>query len=110
MPTHRFSTGNSKTIIAFDDEWRVADNLVATLGLRLDRNNIVGTTYSPRAALIWSASPATTLKALYGRAHRAPNAFERDYSDGFAQVANTSLTGESVDTLELVKAGRGFVV
>ena len=84
------------------DEWRVADNLVATLGLRLDRNNIVGTTYSPRAALIWSASPATTLKALYGRAHRAPNAFKRDYADGLAQVANTTLTGESVDTLELV--------
>lgn len=84
------------------DEWRVADSLVATLGLRIDRNNVIGNTYSPRAALIWTASPATTFKALYGRAHRAPNAFERDYTDGFAQVANPALKGETIDTLELV--------
>ena len=83
-------------------EWRVADALVATLGTRFDRNNIMGNSFSPRAAIIWSASPATTLKALYGRAHRAPNAYERDYSDGFAQVANPGLRGETIDTLELV--------
>ena len=32
----------------------------------------------------------------------APNAYERDYSDGFAQVANPALKGEHIDTLELV--------
>ena len=84
------------------DEWRVADSLTATLGLRLDRNNATGNKLSPRAALIWRASPATTVKALYGRAHRAPNAFERDHGDGVSQVANLSLKGESIDTLELV--------
>jgi iron complex outermembrane receptor protein len=84
------------------DEWRIADTLIATLGLRGDRNNVTGTKLSPRAALIWQASPTTTLKALYGRAHRAPNAYERDYDDGFAQVGNPALRGESVDTLEIV--------
>ena len=84
------------------DEWRVTDSLVATLGVRFDRNNIMGSTFSPRAALIWGVSPVTTVKALYGRAHRAPNAYERDYSDGFAQVANPALKGETIGTLELV--------
>ena len=84
------------------DEWRMADALTATLGLRVDRNNVSGTNTSPRAALIWQAAPATTLKALYGRAYRAPNAYERDYADGVAQVANPMLKGESIDTLELV--------
>ena len=84
------------------DEWRIADTLTATLGLRVDRNNVTGTKSSPRAALIWQATPATTIKALYGRAHRAPNAYERDYADGLAQVANPALQGESIDTLELV--------
>lgn len=84
------------------DEWRVCETLTATLGLRLDRNNLTGTQASPRAALIWQAGPATTLKALYGRAHRAPNANERDYDDGVAQVANPALGGETIDTLELV--------
>ena len=84
------------------DEWRVADNLSATLGLRFDRNNFTGNKLSPRAALIWTPAPATTLKALYGRAHRAPNVFERDHGDGVSQAANLQLKGESIDTLELV--------
>ena len=84
------------------DEWRVTDTLSATLGLRVDRNNATGTQSSPRAGLIWQATSVTTLKALYGRAHRAPNTFERDYTDGLTQVANPALTGETIDTLELV--------
>jgi outer membrane receptor protein involved in Fe transport len=84
------------------DEWHLSDSLLATLGLRLDRNDVTGTQSSPRAALIWQAMPDTTLKMLYGRAHRAPNAYERDYDDGFAQIGNPMLRGESIDTLELV--------
>ena len=84
------------------DEWRLAPALTATLGLRLDRNHATGTNLSPRAALIWQASADSTLKALYGRAHRAPNAYERDYDDGLAQVGNPALRGERIDTFELV--------
>ena len=84
------------------DEWRLTGTLTATLGLRADRSSTTGNTISPRAALIWQATAATSLKALYGRAHRAPNAYERDYDDGFALVANAALTGERIDTLELV--------
>lgn len=84
------------------DEWRVAPTLSATLGLRVDRNDVTGTQISPRAALIWQAAANTHLKALYGRAHRAPNAYERDYDDVFALVANPALQGERIDTLEIV--------
>lgn len=84
------------------DEWRVADTLTATLGLRLDHNTTTGSKLSPRGALIWQASPESTVKLLYGRAHRAPNAYERDYDDGLAQVANPALRGERIDTVELV--------
>ncbi|MFA6465488.1 MAG: TonB-dependent receptor [Desulfurivibrionaceae bacterium] len=84
------------------DEWRLNDTWSATLGLRVDRNDITGTELSPRAGLIWQTTSATTLKALYGRAHRAPNAYEQAYDDGVAQVANPALEGETIDTLELV--------
>lgn len=84
------------------DEWQVSETLAATLGLRVDRNDKTGTSYSPRAALIWRPRSTTAVKALYGRAHRAPNAFERDYDDGLAQVANPALRGERIDTVELV--------
>lgn len=84
------------------DEWRLADTLLGTLGIRLDQSQVGGAKLSPRVALIWQASQRTTLKALYGRAYRAPNAYERDYSDGITQVANPGLRGESIDTEELV--------
>ena len=55
-----------------------------------------------RAALIWQATPKTTFKALYGRAHRSPNSYERDYNDGAFQVASPELHSEFIDTAELV--------
>ena len=84
------------------DDWTLSNSLSATLGLRLDRNNVTGNALSPRVALIWKVTPETTLKALYGQAHRAPNVFERDFSDGASQVANPALGGETIDTVELV--------
>jgi iron complex outermembrane receptor protein len=83
------------------DEWSISKTLAATLGLRFDRNDVNGTKLSPRTALIWQATPTTTVKALYGRAYRAPNAYERDYGDGLTQASNPALRGEAVDTLEL---------
>ena len=86
----------------FQDEWQFAERWTSILGLRLDRNDAAGNQISPRLGLIWQASPASTLKLLYGRAHRAPNAYERDYDDAVAQIANRGLGGETVDTYELV--------
>jgi iron complex outermembrane receptor protein len=84
------------------DEWRVGESLAATLGLRIDRDDATGAKTSPRLGLIWQAASATTLKALYGVAHRTPNSYERDYDDGVTQVSNLALHGETIDTLELV--------
>lgn len=84
------------------DEWHLSDTWSTTLGLRVDDNDVTGTQLSPRVALIWQATPVTTLKALYGRAYRPPNAYERDYGADGMQAANPNLSGESIDTLELV--------
>ncbi|WP_345789919.1 TonB-dependent receptor [Nitrosomonas sp. JL21] len=84
------------------DEWRITDTLSATAGLRYDYNQWIGNRLSPRGALIWQATPKATFKALYGRAHRSPNSYERDYGDGVSQVANPGLHSEAVDTAELV--------
>ena len=84
------------------DEWRINDRWALTLGLRYDHNNWIGNRLSPRAAIIWQATPKATFKALYGRAHRAPNAYERNYDDRVSQVANPGLQSEYVDTAEIV--------
>ncbi len=87
--------------VYLQDEWTLAPDLSATAGLRLDRSSTTANALSPRVGVIWSASPRTTLKALYGRAHRAPNAFERDFTyEG--QAPNPALEVEKVDTIELV--------
>ena len=84
------------------DEWRVTDGVVTTFGLRVDRSELTNATISPRLAFIWQPTRDTTLKALYGQAQRAPNAFERDYSDGISQMANPALRGEKIETMEWV--------
>ncbi len=101
VDTEVLGTGWRAGIYA-QDEWRLSDTWSTTLGLRVDRNDVTGTQLSPRAALIWQATPVTTLKALYGRAHRAPNASEGAFDDGVSLIANPGLTGERIDTLELV--------
>ena len=88
--------------IYFQDEWRFADAWTSIVGLRADHSSVGGSPLSPRLGLIWQAAPATTLKMLYGRAHRAPNAYERDYDDPVSQLANPGLGSETVDTYELV--------
>ncbi len=84
------------------DEWRLSDAFAATLGLRADHNDLTGTKLSPRLGLIWNASARNTLKLLYGRAHRAPNAYQAFYDEPGFQNANPDLGGEVVDTTELV--------
>ncbi len=86
------------------DEWRMSESLVATLGLRVDRNSANGTQSSPRAALIWQAAPASTLKLMAGRAHRAPNTAERDWAFGEdgSPMLKPAIDSEIIDTLELV--------
>jgi iron complex outermembrane receptor protein len=91
----------SRLGLYLQDEWRIAPTLRATLGLRVDRNSATGTQHSPRAALIWQASGQTTLKALYGRAYRAANVYERDYEDPLWK-SNPALRGEAIGTLEVV--------
>lgn len=88
--------------VYLQDEWRIDDKWTATLGLRADRDSGRSLQTSPRVALIWQATVGTTLKALAGRARRAPNVFESDYDDGRTQVRNPTLKGEFVDTVELV--------
>jgi iron complex outermembrane receptor protein len=84
------------------DEWQIRPNFAVTLGLRNDSDGVASNRLNPRAALIWQATPATVIKTLYGRAHREPNAFERFYDDGATLIANPTLGGERIDTLELV--------
>jgi len=73
-----------------------------TLGLRYDNYETFGGTTNPRAALVFALAPESSLKILYGKAFRAPNAYELYYSDGGqTQKASPDLKPEALDSYEL---------
>ena len=85
------------------DEFKIIDNLILNAGVRYDDYDTFGDTTNPRVALIYNPFEETTFKAIYGRAFRAPNAYELYYHDGEETAkANPDLEPETVDTFELV--------
>jgi iron complex outermembrane receptor protein len=84
------------------DEFRIKDHLILNAGVRHDDYDTFGGTTNPRLALIYGAPEKTTLKVLYGRAFRAPNAYELYYDDGsISQKANPGLEPETIQTYEV---------
>ncbi len=58
--------------VFIQDEIALATEWALTLGARLDDHEIFGRETSPRAWLVWRATPELTFKAGYGEAFRAP--------------------------------------
>lgn len=83
------------------DEFRLSKDLILNAGVRYDDFTTFGGTVNPRAALIYQASEATTLKLLYGRAFRAPNAYENFYESSINK-RNPDLGPETIHASELV--------
>lgn len=88
------------------DEWRVAPRLLASVGLRHDEDETFGGTTNPRLALVYTVGARSAVKLLYGRAFRAPTAYELDYQDGgLSTKAPGSLKPETVESYEAVFEG-----
>lgn len=84
------------------DEVRLGDAVVVTLGARYDWYDTFGGTVNPRAALVWSPGGTTDVKLLYGTAFRAPNSYELYYSDGEFYKPNPEIEPERIVTYEAV--------
>lgn len=54
------------------DELPLATHLALTAGLRADHHEFFGTEWSPRAYLVWEATPELIVKGGYGHAFKAP--------------------------------------
>ena len=96
-------TGN-RVGVYLQDEITLRQDLLLNAGARYDRNSSTSEgSINPRVALIHKASEATTLKAMVGKAFRAPNAYELYYqllSTG-GQKSNPNLKSERIRTQEL---------
>ena len=92
--------------IYLQDEIDLKDNLVFTLGARLDDHSVVGQEISPRASVVWNTTDKLTLKASYGHGFKAPNIKQgsSDYvfSLGTIKISgNGDLKPETNDAFEL---------
>ena len=85
------------------NELRISSKLLLNAGVRHDAYESFGGTTNPRAALIYNLDQSTTLKALYGRAFRAPNLYELYSQDGgLTQKPNPTLRPETIESYELM--------
>lgn len=83
------------------DDVRLTDGISAVVGARADYWTLDGWSAHPRVGLIVQPDVDTSVKLLYGSAYRAPNAYERFYTQGTA-VANPLIRPERLRTGELV--------
>lgn len=83
------------------DEIALSSSVMAYTGLRVDHYQSFGAAATPRVGLIYTPAAGTTIKAIAGRAFRAPNAYEMYYS-GFDYQPNPNLKPEHITTLELI--------
>jgi outer membrane receptor protein involved in Fe transport len=78
------------------DEWHWTPSLTLNYGLRFDHYSAFssGTQWSPRANLVWTAQPGTTVHAGYAR-YFSPPPFELVGSETIARFQGTSAAPET---------------
>ena len=92
-------SGNAVRGVYGQADWSVQSNLIVSAGLRYDHYSTFGGSTNPRVGVIYQPWASTTTKVLYGRAFRAPNAYETHYLS-FGQNPNPNLGPETIETYE----------
>jgi iron complex outermembrane receptor protein len=83
------------------DQIKLAKNLNLTAGLRYDHYSVFGSAVSPRFALVYRYSTASSVKLLYNEAFRIPNIYESFYESYNSQKTNPDIRAERIHTVEL---------
>lgn len=77
-----------------EDEWRFTDSLALTLGARHDDHSVFGAHFSPRAYLVWNATPQWTLKGGVSQGFKTPRLEQLASGiNGFGNQGRTPLLG-----------------
>jgi outer membrane receptor for ferrienterochelin and colicins len=77
-----------------EDEWRFTDTLALTIGGRLDDHSTFGDHFSPRAYLVWNASPNWTVKGGVSQGFKTPRLEQLASGiNGFGNQGRTPLLG-----------------
>ncbi len=97
-------SGEDRTInsVYAQTKWAIIENtLYLLLGGRLDNYSDFGNQITPRGGLIFQPTSKSSIKALYGRAFRAPTAME-EFGIMNYLGENKDLKPETIDIYELI--------
>jgi len=104
-PDHRSSL---ITAVYAEDEFAFSKRISLNGGVRYDHYSTFGGTTNPRVGLIYHPAGQTTLKALFGRAFRAPDVYETSPDFGTFYDPNPNLRPERIQSVEaIVEQGLG---
>jgi len=83
------------------DQFTIVKKLNLTAGLRYDHYSIFGQAASPRLALVYEYSDASSVKLLYSEAFRIPNMYESFYQSENVHVSNPGIKPEKIRSFEI---------
>ncbi len=88
--------------VYLQDEYRIFEDLSLTASVRRDEYSTVGSSTTPRGAIVFHPVKPTTFKFIYGEAFRAPNVYEVYYEDPGFSEGNPNLKPEKIRTAEII--------
>jgi len=103
MPSFAVNNDPWLTAVYGEAQLNLIPKVTIRAGGRFDWYSTFGGMLSPRVAVIYSLNPRTTLKYVFGRAFRAPGAFEEFYIDNISiQAPPRPLRPEQIQSNEIV--------
>lgn len=85
----------------FQDEWTLSESYYLVLGGRYDEYSDFGSTFNPRAGLVWDLADKTHIKLMYGTAFKAPTFSQLYTIDNPLVVGNPDLDPEKLESMDL---------
>lgn len=82
--------------------WNLTEQLSAVVGFRASDNSDSGSSFAPRAGIVYSPTEKTSLKLLYGEAYRNPNFFEKYVATYNVLYGFVDLEPERIRNVDLV--------
>lgn len=103
-PSIMESRNNPWLAAAFGEaELNLVPKLTVHVGGRMDWYDTFGSELSPRLAFVFKPNSGTSLKYIFGRAFRSPNAYENYYADGVViEPPSGRLKPENITTHEVI--------
>ncbi len=84
------------------DCYQITSRLSLTAGIRHDNYSTVGSSTTPRGAVVYNLNHWSSMKLLYSQAFRAPNVYEVHYEDPEIAKGNPELKPEKIEAAEVV--------